>query len=100
IISLCAFIYISYEGLLILENNDSWVILLAYLTIAGTYIYLSTITERHVFRWLASAFIFTFGLQLWDLIIEPFISIQLFLFIYASVLFIWIGIRNNYTYLQ
>ncbi|SHN10678.1 hypothetical protein [Gracilibacillus kekensis] len=100
VISLFAFIYISYQGLLIRGNEQSWTLLFAYLTIAGTYIYLSSITTRQVFRWLASIFIFTSGLELWDLMFESFLSIQLFSFIFASLLFIWIGDRTKLSYLQ
>ncbi|SFL80462.1 hypothetical protein SAMN04487943_10468 [Gracilibacillus orientalis] len=102
IISLFAFIYISYQGLVIRENQDSWILLLAYMTITCTYVYLSNMTERQVFRWLAPIFLYTCGLQFWDLSVQPFMnnSVQLFMFVFAGMLFIWIGIRNNYKYLQ
>ncbi|WP_058307372.1 hypothetical protein [Gracilibacillus massiliensis] len=100
VISLFAFIYISYQGLVIRGNQESWILLLAYLTIAGTYIYLASITTRQVFRWLASIFIVTSGLELWELIFESLISIQLFIFIFASLLFTWIGVRTKLMFLQ
>ncbi|QGH35013.1 hypothetical protein GI584_13605 [Gracilibacillus salitolerans] len=102
VISMFAFIYISYQGLIIRENQDSWILLLAYITIACTYVYLANITERQVFRWLAPIFLYTCGLQLWDLSVQPIMdnSVQLFMFIYASILFIGIGVRNQYKYLQ
>ncbi|MGP4041793.1 hypothetical protein ACTWP4_18095 [Gracilibacillus sp. D59] len=102
VISLFAFIYISYQGLLIRGEKDSWILLLAYVTIACSYIYLSYITERQVFRWLAPIFLFTCGLQMWDLSIQPMIniSVQLFMFLFACVLFIWLGVRNKHQYLQ
>ncbi len=102
IISLFAFIYISFQGLMIREDSDSWTLLLAYFIIAGTYIYLSNITNRQVFRWLAPVFLVSVGIQLWNVAIEPYFSIswQFFMFIYAAFLFFIIGFRRQWKYIQ
>lgn len=102
IISLFAFIYISFQGLMIREGSDSWTLLLAYFVIAGTYIYLSNITNRQVFRWLAPVFLVSVGIQLWNTAIEPYfiISWHFFMFIYAALLFFMIGFRRQWKYLQ
>ncbi|MBP1913771.1 hypothetical protein J2Z23_000708 [Lederbergia galactosidilyticus] len=102
IISFFAFIYISFQGLMIRAGSDSWTMLLAYFVIAGTYIYLSNITNRQVFRWLAPVFLVSIGTQLWNVAIEPYfiISWYFFLFIYAALLFFMIGYRRLGKYIQ
>lgn len=102
IISFFAFIYISFQGLMIRAGSDSWTMLLAYFVIAGTYIYLSNITNRQVFRWLAPVFLVSVGIQLWNVVIEPYfiISWSFFLFVYAALLFFIIGFRRQWKYIQ
>lgn len=101
IMSLCAFLYISYQGILLRSQDDSWILLLAYITIVCTYTYLSNISQINIFRWLAAVFLFVSGLQLWDLAFEPKnLSAQLFMFIYAVIIFTTIGLRNKIKFLS
>ncbi|WP_117168645.1 hypothetical protein [Paraliobacillus sediminis] len=101
VISLFAFIYISYQGIVIRANEDAWILLAAYLVIMLTYTYLSYITKRAVFSWLATIFLYTFGLQLGDIILDYLtgISMELFLFFYAALLFLLIGLRDKIVFL-
>ncbi len=102
IISGFAFLYISFQGLVIRADGDSWYMLLAYIVIAGTYVYLAEVTKRGVFRWIAPAFFIAVGIQFWSLIIQPFFpeSILNFMFFYMVVLFLTIGFQHRIPYLQ
>ncbi|GAB2554615.1 hypothetical protein [Gracilibacillus alcaliphilus] len=102
IITFFAFIYISFQGLVIRGGSDSWTLLFAYLVVAGTYLYLSHITNRQVFRWLAPIFLFVFGLQLWNTVVEPYFVItwEFFLFVYAGILFVVVGVRKKWAFTQ
>ncbi|WP_117161210.1 SCO7613 C-terminal domain-containing membrane protein [Paraliobacillus sp. X-1268] len=101
VISFFAFIYISYQGIVIRTNEDSLILLAAYLVITFTYTYLSYITNRVIFSWLATIFLYTFGLQLGDILLDYLIGIRmdLFLFFYAMLLFILIGIGDRIVFL-
>ncbi|UOQ83446.1 hypothetical protein [Gracilibacillus salinarum] len=90
VISLCAFLFISFQALAIRQEQDSWVLLLAYLVITGTYLYLAEITNRQVFRWLAPVFLFFSGMQLWEVAFEQLVpvNIELFMFLFAVLSYI------------
>ncbi|UOQ49845.1 hypothetical protein MUN88_07160 [Gracilibacillus caseinilyticus] len=96
-VSFCAFLFISFQGVVIRQEQDSWVLLLAYLIITGTYLYLAEITNRQVFRWLAPVFLFISGMQLWEVVFEPYIpiSIQSFMFLFAVLSYIFIAIPGK-----
>ncbi|KAB8139382.1 hypothetical protein F9U64_00890 [Gracilibacillus oryzae] len=99
--SVAAFIYISFQGIILRAQEDSWVLLLAYFTIVLTYIYLANITKNRIFPWLASVFLIVSGFQIWELVFEPVnLSFPLFMFLYASLLFTGIGLRTNVKYLN
>ncbi|MCT2536149.1 hypothetical protein NC661_17075 [Aquibacillus koreensis] len=101
VISVFAFIYVSYQGLIIRAGEDSWILLLAYLIIAFNYIYLAFLTNQMIFRYLAPVFLFATGLQLWNSfykwlqVDEP----GLFMFGYSTLLFLTLGIWNRNKYL-
>lgn len=100
IISGFAFLYITLQGLIIRADGNSWFLFVAYMVIAGTYVYLAHITKRRVFRWLAPIFILAAGVQFWVLTLESLFPEQfiLFLFFYALLLFIGIGFENRIPY--
>ncbi|GGP07240.1 hypothetical protein [Oceanobacillus neutriphilus] len=102
IISAFAFLYVTFQGLIIRADGDSWFILLAYAVIAGTYIYLAEVTKRGVFRWLAPVFLISAGTQFWSLVIQPLFpeSILNFMFFYMIALFLFIGFKNRIPYMQ
>ncbi|WP_152655390.1 hypothetical protein [Oceanobacillus sp. CFH 90083] len=102
VISGFAFLYISFQGLIIRADGNSWFMLLAYIVIAGTYVYLAEVTKRGVFRWIAPAFFLAVGIQLWSLMIRPYFpeSILNFMFFYTTVLFLFIGFQNRIPFMQ
>ncbi|WP_420851777.1 hypothetical protein [Oceanobacillus jeddahense] len=102
IISGFAFLYISFQGLIIRADGSSWFMLLAYIVIAGTYVYLAEVTKRGVFRWIAPAFFIAVGIQFWSLMIRPYFpeSILNFMFFYTIALFLFIGFQSRIPYMQ
>ncbi|MCF6410088.1 DUF2157 domain-containing protein [Pseudalkalibacillus salsuginis] len=52
-----AFLYISYEGILLKMNEPSYLLMLAYLIIAGNFIYLSNVTKVRLFTYLIPVFL-------------------------------------------
>jgi hypothetical protein len=57
IISGFAFIYISFEGILLRAGNPSVVLLIAYLLVAANFIYLSNLVKNTLFSYLSSLFL-------------------------------------------
>src|SRR5690606_26467604 len=57
IISFCAFLFISIQGLLLRSDEDSFVLFAAYIMIAINYVYLSNIAKPRIFRFLAPFFL-------------------------------------------
>ncbi|WP_339282859.1 hypothetical protein [Oceanobacillus sp. FSL K6-3682] len=102
IISGFAFLYVTFQGLIIRADGDSWFMLLAYIVIAGTYVYLAEVTKRGVFRWLAPVFFIAIGIQFWSLVIQPLFpeSILNFMFFYMTGLFLLIGFKSRIPYMQ
>ncbi|WP_221567017.1 DUF2157 domain-containing protein [Alkalihalobacillus sp. TS-13] len=52
-----AFLYISYEGILLSMNEPSYLLMLAYLIIAGNFIYLSNVNKVRLFIYLSPVFL-------------------------------------------
>ncbi|MCT1902151.1 hypothetical protein [Oceanobacillus sojae] len=102
IISGFAFLYVTFQGLIIRADGDSWFMLLAYAVIAGTYVYLAEVTKRGVFRWLAPVFFIAIGIQFWSLVIQPLFpeSILNFMFFYMTGLFLLLGFKSRIPYMQ
>ena len=63
IVSFCAFIFISVQGLLLRSDEDSVVLCVAYVIIAVNYMYLAYIVKRPIFQYLAPIFLMVAGLQ-------------------------------------
>lgn len=59
IVSILAFFYISFEGMLLKEGEPSFVLLLAYVIIAGNFLYLSHAEKQPAFPYLSAAFLGT-----------------------------------------
>ncbi|WP_186576812.1 SCO7613 C-terminal domain-containing membrane protein [Aquibacillus kalidii] len=102
VISFCAFIYISYQGLVLRADEGSIVLLAAYLVITFTYIYLAEITKNQLFQWLAAIFLlYATGLQLTDIVTDAVdvLSPQLFMFFFNGLGFLLIatGKARKYT---
>lgn len=102
LISIFAFIYISFQGIIIRSGENPWILLMAYIIVTGTYTYLAQITKKPIFSWLAGIFLYTVGLQLCSVGLDysPNMSVQLFIFGYASALFLLLGLFNKNKYLS
>ncbi len=102
IVSGLAFLYISFQGLVLRADENSFVLLVAYLVIAINYIYLAHLTNRQVFQYLAPVFLVATGYQSWN-ILSSLTQVDLFevyMFGFAVVLFTLLYVFNQYKYLQ
>lgn len=101
VISFCAFIFISFQGLLIRAGEPSILLLLAYLCIALNYIYLSYIVKLRLFSYLAPTFIIVAGLQVWN-VLHAKVGLDLFqfsMFVVGFLLFFSFFVMNTNKYL-
>ncbi|WP_010531893.1 hypothetical protein [Lentibacillus jeotgali] len=57
VVSACAFLYISLEGLVLRMNEPSFVLLLAYVLIALNFAFLANLTKRVLFAYLSPVFL-------------------------------------------
>nr|WP_220127332.1 hypothetical protein [Halobacillus locisalis] len=98
VVSLCAFLYISYESLLLRGEVDSWVLFAAYLIITANYLLLSNLTKNLVFSYMTPLFFFVTLWQLWELTeIGPLV---LFLFFGAAAVFLYVGLWTKHRFLM
>ncbi|WP_409270167.1 hypothetical protein V1499_12045 [Neobacillus sp. SCS-31] len=94
IVSILAFFYISLEGIFLKAGEPSFVLLLAYIIIAGNFLYLSHTEKLPAFPYLSAAFLGTafyeaaslFGKYVFG------ISQQTGMYLAGSVLFLVIGV--------
>ena len=100
-ISFLAFIYISYEGLVIRLEEPSILLLAAYLLIAINYIYLAYITGKDLFKFLGPIFLVVSGFQSWKVLNNRFAFdfLEIYLFTFAVVLFTLLYLFNKSKYL-
>ncbi|WP_059170593.1 hypothetical protein [Bacillus sp. FJAT-27445] len=92
-VSLLAFFYISVEGMLLRAGEPSFVLALAYVIIAGNFLYLAHAEKQLAFPYLSAAFLGAaffeasslFGKYIYDM------NLQTSIFIAAMILFILIG---------
>ncbi|RXJ04241.1 hypothetical protein DS745_02315 [Anaerobacillus alkaliphilus] len=102
IVSGLAFLYISFEGLVLRADEKSIVLLIAYLVISVNYIYLAHITNRRIFQYLAPIFLVATGYQSWN-VLSPLLNVDLFetyMFVVAVALFLFLYVKNRFAYLQ
>lgn len=57
IVSACAFIYISLEGMLLRFNDPSIVLLIAYIIISFNFLFLSNMVKQRLFNYLSPVFL-------------------------------------------
>ncbi|ALX50136.1 hypothetical protein [Lentibacillus amyloliquefaciens] len=57
VVSACAFLYISFEGLVLRMNELSVIMLLAYVLIALNFAFLTNMTKRRLFAYLSPVFL-------------------------------------------
>ncbi|MGP4077098.1 SCO7613 C-terminal domain-containing membrane protein [Halobacillus sp. K22] len=98
IVSFCAFVYISYESILLRGEEGSWLLLIAYAIITVNYLLLSNLNSYVVFHYMTPVFFFITLWQLWE--ITQVGPLFLFLFIGAVVSLLYIGLWTNLRWLQ
>nr|WP_295972511.1 hypothetical protein [uncultured Bacillus sp.] len=100
IISFCAFIFISFQGLLLRSDEDSFVLLGAYLIIAANYLILANMVKLVIFRYLAPIFLMAASLQSYYVLLKGLNGkwIDIYLFAFASALFAVFYIHNDFKY--
>ncbi len=94
VVSILAFLFISFKGLVLRADEASLILLLAYLIIAGNFTYLANIEINRLFRFLSPIFLASAlfeGVRILDHWIE-FITFSLPIFYIGFVLFLigWI----------
>lgn len=94
VISGLAFLYISFEAILIKWGEPSFVLLLGYITIAGNFLFLSHTTKKLLFRYMTAVFISVSlfeGILLVDELMDlkPFV---LFVFLIGLAMFAFFGV--------
>lgn len=100
IISFCAFIFISIQGLLLRSDKDSFVLLAAYLIIAVNYLVLANMTKFSLFRYLAPIFLLTAVWQSYYVLLPGLHGqwLDLYLFAFATAMFALLYVKNEHHY--
>jgi hypothetical protein len=84
VISGFAFVYISFEGILLRAGNPSIVLMLAYFIISANFVYLSYNGPMRLFPYLGSIFLVSAIYEAMSLVIEPFKNIHFTLSFFIS----------------
>ncbi|WP_163528207.1 SCO7613 C-terminal domain-containing membrane protein [Halobacillus ihumii] len=100
VISFFAFIYVSYEGILLQAEEGSVLLLSAYLIVALNYGVLAYLAKQQVFEYLTPVFIFAAAWQLWMVANLGWLSIELFMFLVAGAMLLYIGLWTEHKWLQ
>ncbi|MDZ5472802.1 hypothetical protein SM124_13800 [Bacillus sp. 31A1R] len=97
VISFFAFLYITFEGLLLKMGEPSFVLLLGYLVITANFLYLTNVFNRKLFAYLTPTFLSAALLEVVLLIdsVLAFESLLLPVFFIGFVLFVGVGIYLN-----
>jgi hypothetical protein len=100
LISFCAFIFISYQGLLQRSDEDSFVLLAAYLLIAANYIILANMAKAAIFRYLAPIFLMAACWQSYYVLLPGLDGkgLEIYLFVFATGMFAGFYILNDFKY--
>ncbi|MCF6138847.1 hypothetical protein [Pseudalkalibacillus berkeleyi] len=101
-VSGCAFIYISFEGILIKLNEPSFALMVAYIIISMNFIYLSNVTKQRLFMYLSPVFLIS---SLYEVILlgekwMGYNTIELPLFIAAFLLYCLLGCYNKLNFFK
>ncbi|WP_449621960.1 hypothetical protein [Robertmurraya sp. Marseille-Q9965] len=94
VVSGCAFLFITLQAITINWGNASVVLLLAYVVIAGNFLYLSNTTKKIIFRYLTAVFL---SVTMFEgvLLIDQEIELRplvLFVFLIGFIQFTGIGV--------
>lgn len=100
VISFCAFIFISYKGLLLRWEEPSWLLVLAYLLISVNYIFLANVAKVRLFSVLAPVFLVAAGLNMMGLIYDdPTIEeTAIHMFLVGTIIFAFGYYWNHWRY--
>lgn len=102
IVSFFAFIFISIQGLLLRSDEDSFVLFLAYITIAINYIYLSNLAKQQIFRYLAPFFLLVAGFQSYFILFKELHGnyyLPFYMFTMATIMYVVFYLKNKFKYL-
>lgn len=100
IISFFAFVYISIQGLILESQSNGIVMFIATVIVAINYIYLSHITSRTLFIYLANIFSIISGYQLFKVTTIWSNYVEVFMFIYVGIVFYLFYYNNRFVFLQ
>ncbi|WP_281975157.1 hypothetical protein [Halobacillus litoralis] len=98
VVSFFAFVYISYESILLRGEEGSWVLLTAYVIITANYLLLANLTGYVVFLYMTPVFFFITFWQLWELTETG--PLFFFLFAGASLVLVYVGLWTENTWLK
>ena len=99
IISFCAFIFISLQGVLLRYEEDSIVLFLAYVIIAINYICLANLAKLSIFRYLAPIFLMVAGFQSYFLIFKETVEfLEIYVFTIATFMYVLLYLKNQFKY--
>ena len=87
---------------MIRDDEDSFVLLVAYLIISVNYIYLSNISKPIVFRYLAPFFLIVAGFQSYFLLFQDIQNsfLEIYVFTIATIMYVVLYLINKFHYLK
>ncbi|WP_106495729.1 hypothetical protein [Lentibacillus sp. Marseille-P4043] len=102
VVSACAFLYISFEGIMMRMNDPSFVMLLAYVMIALNFTVLSNMTKQRLFAYLSPVFMLS---ALYEVVLFGqewfgYEALSLPLFVMGLILYIVFGCLLNVSFFQ
>ncbi|MYL30399.1 hypothetical protein GLW03_11250 [Halobacillus halophilus] len=98
VVSICAFIYITFQSLQLRAEQDSWLLLAAYIIIMLNYLLLAVVSGRTIFKYLTPVFYMISAAQLWSLIDGG--PMYLFVYFAAAVLCLVPGLWGKGRWIQ
>lgn len=102
VVSICAFLFISYKGLFLRFNDPSWLLVAGYLLISINYIYLANISRIKLFGFLAPTFLVAAGFYLLNLIYESLTveTAMIHIFVLGLILYLLGFYWNKWRYTE
>ncbi|MFC7062875.1 hypothetical protein [Halobacillus seohaensis] len=100
VISFFAFIYVSYQGILIQSEEGSVLLMLAYLVVALNYGVLAFLVRQLIFQYLTPAFIYAAFWQLWLMTEIPNLHLEMFMFGVGTGMLLFIGVFSTHIWLK
>ncbi|MDQ0482650.1 hypothetical protein [Guptibacillus hwajinpoensis] len=91
VVSFCAFVFISYKGLVLRYDDPSWLLVLGYFVISLNYLYLANISRYRMFGFLSPFFLAAALLYPISLVYENPSNTILLIHQFLTGLFIYVG---------